>query len=99
MSRKTFFIGFLMLSLVGFMGTSWTQAATTYDVEMGKLAPPCGPAGTTDIGFVDCTSSTGGVVTTAITTIMVGDSVKWTMGAPPHTATSSLTASGGPLGP
>jgi uncharacterized delta-60 repeat protein len=59
-----------------------------FDVDMGKSAPPCGgayiEAGINDIGFVDCDSNTGGNGATAITTINVGNSVRWTMRANPH---------------
>jgi len=87
MNRKFFFIGLLMLSLTAFMGASRTMAAI-FDVDMGKMAPPCGGAGASDIGFVDCTSSTGGIIVAAQTTISAGDTVRWTMRGTPHTATS-----------
>src|ERR1700746_2137321 len=87
MSKKFFLIGLLMLSLSLFIGASTTMAAI-FDVNMGKVAPPCGGAGPTDIGFVDCTSSTGGANAIAMTSIMAGDTVRWTMTATPHTTTS-----------
>jgi plastocyanin len=93
MNKKFFFIGLLMLSLTAFMGVSSTMAAN-FAVNMGKTAPPCGGAGATDIGFVDCTSSTGGIIAAAVSTIAVGDSVVWTMTSTPHTTTSGPT--GGP---
>src|SRR5579862_3913321 len=95
MSKKFFLIGLLMLNLSLFIGASTTMAAI-FDVDMGKVAPPCGGAGTTDIGFVDCTSSTGGILVDAMTTISAGDTVRWTMRSTPHTATSGPT--GGPAG-
>ena len=94
MSKKFFFIGLLMLSLIAFMGGSKTLAAT-FDVDMGDMAPPCGGAGATDIGFVDCTSGTGGILLTAMTTIAAGDTVRWTMRSTPHTATSGSSDTGG----
>ena len=86
-----------MLSLMTFMGVALIRAAT-YDVDMGKMAPPCGGAGATDIGFVDCTSNTGGILATAMTTISVGDTVRWTARSTssPHTTTSEAGMTGGP---
>src|SRR5262245_13440968 len=91
MSKKIFLVALLMLSLM-FLGTSWTMAAT-FDVDMGDMVSPCGGAGASDIGFVDCTNGTGGILINALTTITAGDSVRWTMRGTPHTA-SSQTAIG-----
>lgn len=96
MSRKSFIIGFLILNSVGFIGTSWTQAASTHNVDMGKQAPPCGVAGASDIGFVDCASRTGGFKVVPRTVIKKGDTVKWTMRGTPHTVTSEAALTGGP---
>ena len=41
MNRKFVFIGFLMSSLMTYVGASLTMAAT-YDVDMGNMDPPCG---------------------------------------------------------
>ena len=70
-NRKIAFMELLILFLM-FIGPSLTHAAI-FDVNIGKMAPPCGGASTTDIGFVDCTSSTGGFAATAMTSISVGD--------------------------
>src|ERR1700751_1128358 len=80
------------------MGISRTQAAI-FDVNMGKMAPPCGGAGASDIGFVDCTSSTGGAAVVAMTSIMAGDTVRWTMTALPPTTTSEIALGTGGSGP
>src|SRR3977135_2465493 len=94
MNRKFFFIGLLMLSLTMFMGASLSLAAT-FDVNMGDMTPAdCVTFGPSDIGFVDCTSFTGGILVSAMTSISTGDTVRWTMKSTPHTATSGPT--GGP---
>src|SRR6266446_1550580 len=84
-----------MLSLMTFMVVALTHAKTV-DVNMGKNAPPCGVAGEGEIGFVDCTSSTGGILVIAMTTITPGDSVRWTMRGTPHTVTTEAALTGGP---
>src|SRR6266446_5012766 len=91
--NKRFII--LILILVGFLETSRIQAAI-FDVDMGKQNPPCGAAGAADIGFMDCTSNTGGITVTAMTAISVGDTVRWTMTAVPHTTTSEAGLTAGP---
>ena len=97
MSKKVIFSGFITLSLLMFIGASRTLAAT-FDVNMGDAAPPCSSFGATDVGFVDCTSNTGGVGETAVTTISAGDTVRWTMRSTPHTVTSEAGLTGGPKG-
>ena len=59
----------------------------------GGLTLWCGRCG--EIGFVDCTGSTGGLLATAMTTIPVGDTVRWTMTSAPHTVTTEAVLKGG----
>jgi len=63
------------------------------------MDPPCGSFDPADMGFVDCTSSTGGNLVTAMTTISVGDTVTWTMRSTPHTVTSQTALGTGGTGP
>jgi plastocyanin len=95
MNKKGIFIGLMMLGLFVLIGTSRTSAET-FDVNMGDASPDCSAFGATDVGFVDCTSKTGGIGTTAVTTISAGDTVRWTMRSTPHTATSEAGLTGGP---
>jgi plastocyanin len=70
--------------------------ASAADVDMGNLDPPCGSFGATDIGFVDCTSNTGGIIATATTTISPGGTVRWTMRSTPHNVVTEAALTGGP---
>src|SRR5579862_8624378 len=96
--RKVFFIGLFMFGFMMLLGAALTYAAT-FDVYMGDDSPPCGGPSIfpVPVGFVDCTSNTGGSQAIAVTSISAGDTVRWTMISTPHTTTSetALNASTG----
>src|SRR5262245_6975510 len=92
MKQWSIFIGFLMFMFLG----PFSVEAATLDVDMGNNDAPCNNFGPSDIGFVDCTSGSGGLLLIATTAATAGDTVQWTMRSTPHTTTSQAALGGGP---